>query len=469
MAIREMEVVESVRSLLIDRIGQNRFDLWFGKLARIESAGGTLVVVAQSPFVRDWIRNNLGRELRQVVQAAMGPLGNAEVRYTLMESGEMPNQHRQVRTGTDAAPAREVRSRAPAPNGPSVPGRCLRRFESFDTFVVGDENRAAWTAAQLAAERPGQTSPLLIHGPTATGKTHLLEGIRTQVRCDHPQCRVVCLTSEQFTSGYVEAARRRELPSFRAKYRFVDYLLLDDIHFLVGKTGTLGELLYTVDALGQSGRQVVMTADRSPGELGGLGEELLSRISAGLAASVEPPGYDVRLGIARRTAENLGLRLTPEIQAATAMQVTSHCRAVIGAVNRLFAHSLASGQPLTREDADGVLAEIAQQNTPSVRLPDIERAVCSLFGIDAKSLRSSRRARTVSDPRTLAMWLARKYTRAALGEIGTYFGRRSHSTVISAGRKVERWLTSHAHITVGNQDCTADEAIRRIEQSLRRA
>jgi chromosomal replication initiator protein len=335
--------------------------------------------------------------------------------------------------------------------------------------VVGDENRPAMTAARLAAERPGQASPLLLYGPNATGKTHLLEGIRTAVRANNPQLRAIYMTAEQFTSEYVEAARRRELPSFRGKYRFIDGLYLDDVHFLAGKTGTIGELLQTVDTLGRGGKQVVLTADRPPAALGALGEELLSRISAGLVTDIGLPGYDVRLGIARRAAASIGFHVAAEILAALAMQVSSHARAVIGAVNRLYAHSLTSGSPLTKDDADKLLAAIAQQNAPCVRLGDIERAVCDLFGIDGKNLRSPRRARAVSDPRILAMWLARKYTRAALGEIGVYFGRRSHSTVITAGRKVERWLESRAQIAVGNHNCTADEAIRRIEQALRRA
>jgi chromosomal replication initiator protein len=469
-----MDVVGTLQLILAERIGRERFDLWFGKLARLEANGGDVRVVSGSPFVRDWIRKNFDRVLRDALQAALDKAGDVCVQYTLMDSSAASAS---TSSGDrPAAPAAVTGARHPAATPRAVsqsdkPQTAFRTrtFESFESFVVGEENGAAMTAARLAAERPGQASPLLIYGPTATGKTHLLEGIRTAVRANQPQLRVLCLTAEQFTSGYVEAAQRRELPSFRGKYRFVDCLLLDDVHFLAGKTGTVGELLQTVDALGRAGKQVVLTADRPPAELGPLGEELLSRISAGLVTDIRLPGYDVRLGIARRAAESIGFHVASDILAALAMQVSSHSRAVIGAVNRLYAHSLTSGTPLTRDQADVLLATIAQQNAPCVRLPDIERAVCDLFGIDGKSLRSARRGRTVSDPRVLAMWLARKYTRAALGEIGNFFGRRSHSTVITAGRKVERWLESRAHIAVGNHNCTADEAIRRIEQALRRA
>jgi chromosomal replication initiator protein len=470
MATREMDVVGTVRSVLAQHIGKDRYDLWFSKLARIDVAGENIVVAAQTPFVQDWIRKHLGRELRLALQAAFPTSGDAAISFTLMDCS---HPQREPCSGVGMVTADEDRHEtavsASGPFNPTGSKGYERRFESMETFVVGEENRSAMTAAKLAAERPGQASPLLIYGPTATGKTHLLEGIRTAFRRCHPQLRVICLTAEQFTSGYVEAARRRELPSFRAKFRFVDCLLIDDVHFLAGKVGTVGELLYTVDSLMRGGRQIVLTADRAPAELGEIGEELLSRISAGLVAVVDPPGYETRLGIAQRTAHSLGFRVPAEVLSAVAMQVTSHCRAVIGAINRLYAHSLTSGNALSREDADVILAEIAQQNTPSVRLTDIERAVCNVFGVDAKSLRSGRRARAVSDPRTLAMWLARKYTRAALGEIGTYFGRRSHSTVISAGRKVEKWLSGRMQIAVGNRNCTADEAIRRIERALRRA
>jgi chromosomal replication initiator protein len=468
-----MDVVGTLLTILAERIGRDRFDLWFGKLARLEATGGGFQVISGSPFVRDWIRKNFDRVLREAVQAAVDNAGDVCVHYTLVEPSAASVT---TSSGEPAAAAADV-TRPPEPpaalrvarHEDAAAAARVRKFETFESFVCGEENLAAMTAARLAADRPGQASPQLIHGPTASGKTHLLEGIRTALRANHPQMRVICLTAEQFTSGYVEAAQRRELPSFRGKYRFVDCLLLDDIHFLAGKTGTVGELLQTVDALGRAGRQVVLTAVRPPAELGALGEELLSRISAGLVTEIRVPGYDVRLGIARRAAALVGLPVDAEILAALAMQVTSHSRAVIGAVNRLYAHSLASGKPLTKADADALLATIAQQNAPCVRLPDIERAVCDLFGIDGKSLRSSRRGRTVSDPRVLAMWLARKYTRAALGEIGNFFGRRSHSTVITAGRKVERWIESRAQIAVGNHNYTADEAIRRIEQALRRA
>jgi chromosomal replication initiator protein len=502
VAMHDTDIVERLCSTLSERIGCDRFDLWFAKLSRLEATNDKVLVVAQSSFVRDWIRSHLGQELRAAIQTVLQDAHAVELHFTLSESGvgdldgaarrpcggadlKIGNSFAGAASGTrltqSSAPAAKSSSAlsspfpsrgsptAPLAHQPSASSRPGRRFESFEAFVVGEENRSAMAAARLVTEQPGQASPLLIHGPTATGKTHLLEGIRTQVRHLHSQCRVLCLTAEQFTSGYVEAARRRELPSFRGKYRFVDYLLLDDIHFLAGKTGTVGELLYTVEALQQAGRQVVMTSDRPPAELGELGEELLSRISAGLVTEIALPGYGIRLGIAARTARRLGLRLTPEMLSAIAMQVTSHGRAVIGAVNRLYAQSLNSERPLVREEVDALLAEIAQQHTPSVRLADIERAVCDLFAVDAKTLRSARRARTVSDPRTLAMWLARKYTRAALGEIGTYFGRRSHSTVISASRKVERWLCTRSQIVVGKHHCTADEAIRRIEQALRRA
>lgn len=473
VATREMDVVGTLETILVDRIGRDRYDLWFGKLARLEATVDEITVVAGSPFVRDWIRKNFGRELHDAVQAALKAAQDVCVHYTLMEPSTASATTASADKSSGSANVTSARERNAASASP--PGRCqapqpqVRKFASLDTFVLGDENRAAMTAARLAAERPGQASPLLLYGPTATGKTHLLQGIRTALRANHPQLRAVCMTAEQFTSEYVEAARRRELPSFRGKFRFVDSLLLDDVHFLAGKTGTVGELLQTVDALGRGGKQVVLTADRPPAALGALGEELLSRISAGLVTDVGLPGYDVRLGIARRAASSIGFYVAAEILAALAVQISSHGRAVIGAVNRLYAHSLTRGGPLTKEDADGVLAAIAQQNAPCVRLGDVERAVCETFGIDGKSLRSNRRGPAASDPRVLAMFLARKYTRAALGEIGNFFGRRSHSTVITAGRKVEQWLESRAQIAVGNRNCTADEAIRRIEQALRRA
>ena len=277
------------------------------------------------------------------------------------------------------------------------------------------------------------------------------------------------LTSEEFTTQFLEALNRRSLPSFRQKYRTVDVLLVDDIQFLARKRATLEELLYTIDTLHHRGSQIVLASDRGPNDLQKVSTELVSRISSGLAIPMDLPDYETRSGIIRNLGIRMKVDLDEEVVSMIASQVTGSARQLRGALNRLLAGSVALGQPITPELARPALTEFSRQNTPSVGLPDIQRAVCEVFGVEPASLKSSRKSRSVTEPRMLAMWLARKYTRSALSEISDFFGRRSHSTVISANKKVESLLKAHKEITVADRPCHLEEAIRRVESALRRA
>gem|GEM_PF-629241 len=345
---------------------------------------------------------------------------------------------------------------------------------TFATFVAGSCNTLAHNTAKLVAEQPGRYCPLLLYGPSGVGKSHLLSAIRQQVLCQRDRRQsahgyAIGLTSEEFTSQFLEALNCRSLPSFRQKYRTLEVLLVDDIQFLARKRATLEELLHTIDTLHNRGSQIVLASDRGPSDLQSVSPDLVSRISSGLAVPMDLPDYETRAGIVRNLALRMKVTLDPQVVTMIATQVAGSARQLSGALNRLLAVSMALGQPITPELARTALAEFSQQNTPSVRLPDIQRAVCEVFGVEPASLKSKRKSRSATEPRMLAMWLARKYTRSALSEISDFFGRRSHSTVISAQKKVESLLKSQQKITVADRPCQLEEAIRRVETALRRA
>ena len=340
---------------------------------------------------------------------------------------------------------------------------------TFANFVVGKGNELASRTAQAVVEQPGRYGPLLLFGPPGVGKTHLCYAMLQQLRQSPGRPQVVRLTAEQFTGEFLAALDRRTLPSFRHKYRSIDVLFIDDIQFLVGKRATLDELLHTIDTLHERGRQVVLTCDRSPGELQKVSTELVSRISGGLAIPLESPDYASRLGVVRQLAVRMKVSFDDVVTELIATQVAGSARQLAGAINRLVATSMARESAITVDLARTTLAEFVQQNAPSVRLSDIQRAVCEVFGVEPSSLKSGRKSRSIAEPRMLAMWLARKYTRAALGEIGEYFGRRSHSTVVSAQKKIERLVSEGAEISVADRPCQVDEAIRQVEAVLRTA
>ena len=362
--------------------------------------------------------------------------------------------------------AESVRPGTPGERG-DAKGREPTQGRSLADFVVGTSNRLACGAVELVASRPGEVSPLVIHGPSGVGKTHLLDGVCARTSELHPGASIVSLSAEQFTNGFLQSLHGSGLPGFRRTCRSADLLVIDDIHFLVGKRATLLEFQLTVDALHRQGRQMVFTCDRELDSLPGLGPELVTRLRGGMNAPILSPDYEVRRGIVAALCARRRLAVPDAVVHHVATHMTRHARELIGAVNRLEATSLMLGVDVTAEMAEEALADLVRSSARSVRLADVERAVCAAFGIEPGSLQSSRRARTVSQPRMLAMFLARKHTHAALTDIGRYFGRRSHSTVIAAQRTVGEWVARRSPVVLAETEWDVEEAIRRVEDLLR--
>jgi chromosomal replication initiator protein len=314
---------------------------------------------------------------------------------------------------------------------------------------------------------PGTISPLFIHGPTGVGKSHLLEGIWTAMRRGPEKRRCVYLTAEQFTSYFLESLHGRGLPSFRRRYRDLDILIIEDVQFLIGKTATITEFQYTVDALLREGRQLVLSADRNPAALSKLGTEITTRLAGGLVTYLPPPDRQLRIDILDRMAQERNLQIGGDVLGMIADHLTEDIRVMSGALNRLQAASLALGERITMNLATKTLEELFMSSCCTVQLDDIQRVVCDVFGVDSRDLRSNCRARQMTYPRMLAMWLARKHTRAVLSEIGEYFGNRSHSTVISAEKRVNGWMNDGLIVRLPDCDCRVEEAVRRIETKLR--
>jgi chromosomal replication initiator protein len=469
----DKEIVSALQLALADKVGAERFELWFGANTRLALSEDSLVVGVPSPFFQDWLRNNFRREIEASCLETLGrPVAvTFQVDVTLAEA--RPN-HRNKVVAEGAEPAKagatvKLAHCAPTERDDRACGATAprRRFADLESFVVGAGNRLARVSAESVARRLGSSSPLVIHGPTSVGKTHLLEGIWTATKRANPSAHAVYLSAEQFTSYFLAALHGSGLPSFRRKYRGVDLLIIDDVQFLAGKKATCVELLHTVDTLLNEGRQLVFSADRAPAELSDLGPELRVRLQGGLACPIEPPDYETRLGIVRNMTVALAISVPDDVQGFVAAQINSHARALSGALKRLEAASMAHHAPITMALAEETLADVIRSHARDIRLPDIEQAICDAFGLEAKALKSAAVARRVNHPRMLAMWLARKHTRAALAEIGSYFGGRSHSTVISAQKKVANWMSQNSSLELAGGQCNVEEAIRRVEESLR--
>lgn len=505
-------VAVAIRAAFRARIGEDRHDVWFGEsfqvVAERDGDGERLVtVLAGSAFTHDWLQRTFRDDFVAAVEHVLGRSGgptrvvwNPLVAGTDAADGIVPppeahgagsgaatdGEATAGPTPSAAADAsrghgkravsvpRGQSARGPAGGagdpgqGSARPTSSIRPSLTLEQYVVGLGNRMAHAAAALAAEQPGAMSPLVIHGPSGAGKTHLLEGICRRMRERNPRSSAVMLSAEQFTTTFLESLHgRRGLPGFRRSLRAADLLVIDDIQFLIGKKATISELLHTIEALQRAGKQVVFASDRDVESLAELGADLQARLRGGMCARILPPDEATRAGIVESLAARRSLSIPAEVVAFVAARMTRNTRELAGAVNRLEATSHMLGIPVTLDMAEECLAELVRSSSRAVRLADIERAVCSALGVDPGSLQSSCRVRRVNQPRMLAMFLARKHTPAALSEIGAYFGRRSHSTVISAQRTVDGWIASGSRLTLADAEWGVEEAIRRVEESLR--
>ena len=505
-------VAVAIRAAFRSRIGEDRHDVWFGEsfqvVAERDGDGERLVtVLAGSAFTHDWLQRTFRDDFVAAVEHVLGRSGgptrvvwNPLVAGTDAADGIVPLPEAHAAgsgaatdgeapagpTPSAAANASRVHgqralsvprgqsARAPATGigdpgqGSARPTSSVRPSLTLEQYVVGLGNRMAHAAAALAAEQPGAMSPLVIHGPSGAGKTHLLEGICRRLRERNSRSSAVMLSAEQFTTTFLESLHgRRGLPGFRRSLRAADLLVIDDIQFLIGKKATISELLHTIEALQRAGKQVVFASDRDVESLAELGADLQARLRGGMCARILPPDEATRAGIVESLAARRSLSIPAEVVAFVAARMTRNTRELAGAVNRLEATSHMLGIPVTLDMAEECLAELVRSSSRAVRLADIERAVCSALGVDPGSLQSSCRVRRVNQPRMLAMFLARKHTPAALSEIGAYFGRRSHSTVISAQRTVDGWIASGSRLTLADAEWGVEEAIRRVEEALR--
>lgn len=338
---------------------------------------------------------------------------------------------------------------------------------TLSDVVVGAANRVAVTASKSVAQNLGRISPFFIHGPTGSGKSVLLQALATEIRRHPSRPKVVYISAENFVSQFCDAIHGQGFPAFRAKFRTPDLLVVDDVQFLGGKRGSMGEFQQTIDDLLRSGKQVALAADQPPSELSALGPELINRLSGGLVCPLESPDLEMRMSLLRRWSQEATPHIPEDVIKLLAERLSGDVRPLLGAVHRLRASSIALNQKITVEFAEKTLADLFRSVHKFVRLADIEKAICESFSVDSSSLHSASKSREISQPRMLAMFLARKLTRAPLSEIGEYFGRRSHSTVISAQTKVQSWIKKNAKVSLGMEECGIEEAIRRVECKLK--
>lgn len=407
------------------------FRIWLAPLRATGLTDATLHLTAP-PQTCGWVRDRFGRLLQTSAAAVLGPHIAVEISSTGIAAAI---------TASTTVPATIAPRRLDDADLLSNPKL------SFEQFVIGDCNRLAHAAALAVAEMPSQAyNPLFLCGPPGVGKTHLLRAIGALLLAHDPTLAVRAITGEQFTTDFLTALSSRHTEEFKARFRHVDVLLIDDVQFLERKTRTEEEFFHTFNALHDAGSQIVLTSDRPPRSLEDLEDRLRERFAAGLVADIQPPDRATRLTILRKRVAQDGIVLSdPGVLHILADRITINVRSLEGALIRVVAFGSLTGRPLTPELAtevlDGLYPAAATTSAPR-SVAEIQRAACQHFGITGEELVSSGRARRIAWPRQLAMYLSREMTAESLPAIGRQFGGRDHTTVLHAWRRTATRLDS---------------------------
>ena len=426
-----------VRELLKSRLGSEVVSRWLDPLSVASVTDQAVILEAPNVFFRDWIAAHYlealqphagGRQL-QIVTASGVSVGSPQSIAELVR------------------PFPEPRQPPPAPEAPVHPSdHGLNAKFTFDRFVVGPSNRFAHAASLAVAASPAKAyNPLFIYGGVGLGKTHLMQAIGHAVAQRGSSKRIVYISSERFTNELIAAIQTKTTTRFRERYRTVDVLLVDDIHFIAEKEATQEEFFHTFNALYDSHKQIVMSSDRSPKDIAGLEERLVSRFEWGLVTDIQSPDLETRIAILRKKAEEAKIAVPDPVTNFIAQQITANIRELEGALIRVTAYCTLFNKPLSEAEAREVLKDMVREVGARLTLDDIQRRVAGYFQVELTELRGVKRERSILYPRQVAMFLCRRLTEASLPEIGRAFGGRDHTTVMHAVEKIAREITQDAH------------------------
>jgi len=410
-------------AVLEGQVPESALESWLRPCRLLAVDGNRLRVVAPNKFTRDWIGEHHVDTIRGAARTVLG--GNPQV------SIEM-----------DAEPERSA-----AISRERVPGGALDDLTpryTFGSFVIGSSNQFAQAACQAVAELPGRAySPLFLYGGVGLGKTHLLHAVGHEMARLHPSLRLLYLSSERFTNELINAIRYDRTGEFRAKYRTIDLLLIDDIQFMAGKERTQEEFFHTFNDLYENHKQIVVSSDSTPKEIPELEERLRSRFEWGLIADIQPPDFETRVAILKKRAEIERVRLPDDVAYLMASRIKTNIREIEGSLTRMAAFCSLTGREMSVDVAQEVLSELWGADEKVITIEHIQRKVSEFFGLKLADMRARRRTKAVAFPRQIAMYFARQLTHASLTEVGRAFDK-DHTTVLHAVTKVETLIRQDA-------------------------
>ncbi len=462
---------QRISGVLRNEFGEAAYQSWLKPMSVRAVQDGAVTLSVPTRFMRDWVmahyvermRDLWGDENPKVERVDIVVLGDGGNPGPAAAGGPASFCARTPPVNLEVTRASSVR---PAVSGPAggeltedISAPLDPRF-SFDAFVVGKPNEFAYAAARRvsSADRP-PFNPLFLYGGVGLGKTHLLHAIGWAIRGQEPYRSVIYLSAEKFMYRFIRALREQNTVDFKEQFRSVDVLMIDDVQFISGKDSTQEEFFHTFNALVDQGRQIVLSADKSPSDLEGIQERLKSRLNNGLVADIHATTYELRLGILQSKSEHLGIDIPRKVMEFLAHRITANVRELEGALNRVVAHAQLVGRDITLETTQEVLQDLLRANDRRITIDEIQKQVAAHFNVRVADMHSARRARAVARPRQVAMYLAKQLTARSLPEIGRKFGGRDHTTVMHAVKKVEELI---ARDSVFSEDV---ELLRRMLES----
>ena len=427
---------EHLRSMLSPDI----YNLWFAPVRASSTEEGAIVLEVANDFCEVWLKDNYLDLLQDVVSLASGRQFQIQFKVA-------------TNTPVSAHPAPAFQVKAKVAEVAPEKAATNQDFgfnpkNTFETFVVGNNNNFAYAAALAVAQAPGKSyNPLFLYGGVGLGKTHLLHAIGQHVSGHKKGARVAYVSSEKFTNEYIDGIQNNQLAKFRKRYRQTDVLLIDDIQFLAGKERIQEEFFHTFNALHEAHKQIVLTCDRPASEIQNLEHRLVSRFEWGLVTDLQPPDVEMRLAILQKKAKVMGVDLPEEIMDFLANRIRTNIRRLEGALIRVASYASLTGKKITLETVESLLREILhEEGRHSVNIEVIQKKVAEHFDIRLADMTSKRRPENIAFPRQIAMFLSRQMTDSSLSTIGEAFGGRDHGTVLHACRLVKDRMEVDANV-----------------------
>ncbi len=430
-------VWEQISSNLKKELGEAKWRAWIKPLVIDKVKSGNLELIAHNSLTRDRVNGQYLDKIKIFGYNLNKNIKNVKIKISENNSYKLHNQKDLSYTQESKSVTFNKNSSRNVNKDLSNSSGLDERF-TFENFVVGKPNELAFAAARRVAETTSASfNPLFLYGGVGLGKTHLMHAIAWEINQKQPQRTVIYLSAEKFMYRFIRALRYKDMVTFKEQFRSVDVLMIDDVQFISGKDSTQEEFFHTFNALVEDGRQVILSADKSPTDLSGMEERLRSRMGWGMVADIHPANYELRLGILQNRAEKTHVNVPDKVLDFLARKITSNVREIEGAFNRIIAHSTLVGRDITIELTKDILSDLLRASNRKISVDDIQKQVSVHFNIRTTDMFSARRARQIARPRQIAMYLSKNLTSLSYPEIGRKFGNRDHTTIMHAVKKIE--------------------------------